>query len=210
MKIVFVNPNGNGAEVNVLKGVELRIALRNLLQSRYTNEDILEKVPDDVEDMTYEHALLLGGLPADSNLKKETGEPIDPQYLVHEDFGQGQEILRVELVGSKGFKVQAVTIIDMNSGSGKLKVDYVTGAELARRLTACGGGSPSSSTGMTPRDVVNLLRGEQGVDLSKSTLNDFKTKQPIAMDKVIDERIIMNTGMTWVSAKAIEGNEPEK
>lgn len=208
-KILFVEAGASKAEVSVLSGEELRMKLRATLKTKFPNksdQEILEMVPADVEQMTYQHALLIAGLDANAFMtNRDTNVEVHGDEFVDQDFGPGQETLAIDLSGPKGFKARAIQIIDMNASSGKLFVDYVTGEELARRLAACGQPSPNKK-GMTVRDALHLLRGEQNIDLTNSPLQDYKSKVAVNPDAVIDQKVIMASSLVLVAAKPIEGN----
>ena len=211
-KILFVSAGQSKGEVNVLSGEELRMKLRATLKTKFPNksdQEILEMVPADVEQMTYQHALLLAGLDTESHIRnRDTNAEVRSEDLVEQDFGPGQEVLAIDLAGAKGFKARGIQIIDMNASSGKLFVDYVTGDGLRARLAACGQPAPQNAKGMTVRDALHLLRGEQNIDLTNSPLKDYKSpdKGIINIDEVIDQKVIMASSLVLVAAKPIEGN----
>lgn len=190
-------------------GTELRQTLRDLYDA--AGQDMLELVPSDLSQMTYEHVLLLAGVTDPDNYKIQIveGPIVQLAHLVEDDLGTATQITIDLLPKDMSFKADAISLIDMNSDSGEIKVSWAKGEELKHYMSQWGL-EPNARTvkkGMTYGDVISIVEKMKRVSLKNNSFSNYATRKEVAMDEIVSEKdVLSEEGVTLLAAKPIVGN----
>ncbi len=206
---IVIKQNGNVLKtVSFERGSELRRTLRSYYDAK--GEDMLVNVPNTIDQMTYEHVLMLAGIEPDTyKIQVVEGSVVKPEHLVEDDIRQGETQLIIELL-NKDFKAAAITLIDMNSDSGEIHVAYGKGQDLERYLESFGlkANPRTVNKGMTYADVIAVVEKMKRVNLQNNSFSNYVTKKDVKMDEFVPEKDAMSIeGITLLAAKPITGNE---